>query len=217
MDIRMNNTDILVAEDDVRKRVECKLVNGVCSDLLISQLAVHMLNGYEKYGNEFHHYHAPSILDIIGANELAFTVNTREFRNLPLKGLKHIHHNSSTFVATNVKNHWLSKLKGKDEVTFQNELLKETYDNLLKVLTPDEAEKTAFSVMLSKVHNEATFKSTKKRTGEWLITYSGDKKTYYLCLATHREANDFGDEVIWERVKKCFNQFPELENCLSVD
>lgn len=110
---------IEAAEDNIRKRLNVKMLTGKYSNVLIEQLARHSLSMYEKFGNEIHCYHMPSILDIIEAIEHGHNINIRPFSKMPLLGLKHAHHNSNTFVVQNIRNTWREKIKGQDEIVFE--------------------------------------------------------------------------------------------------
>lgn len=49
------------------------------------------------------------------------------------------------------------------------------------------------------------------KTGEWIIFTTYNNINYYLCLATHNEAKELGDNWIFEtKIKPCFEEFPEL-------
>jgi len=201
---------IEAAEDDVRKRLNVKMTTGKYSEVLIQQLARHSLSMYEKFGNEIHCYHMQTILNIIEAIEHGKTVNIRNFNKPLLLGLKHAHHNSNTFVVQNIHNTWREKIKGNDEINYQNNLLKEIYFKLLIDYSEQEASDRMLSVLLTKLMYESKFKNSTKQTGEWIVFQEKNNIKYYLCLATHHEAKEFSDQVIVDRIKTCYKEFPEL-------
>lgn len=192
--------------NDVKQRLKVKLKSGICSSVLIYQLARHQLNLGEKFGQEIHQYHLPSILDIIECQENGTTVNTRPFNRPPLNGLMHIHHNSTSFRARNILNYWKKKSKGKDEVKYQNELLTEIYSDLLKNYDSTIAAQKVLTVFLNRLHYECVFRNINEHTGEWIVFAQRDNINYYLCLATHND----GDQVIYDRLKPCFEELSQL-------
>ncbi len=168
----------------------------------------------------------PTILDTIECVENGQKMNIRPFDKELLSGLNHIHHNSTTFRVKNIKNHWIDKckirfnnkkkIKRKDEIEFQNELLSDIYKHLLKEYSQEVAQEKARIVLLNKLHNETTFKKTEEHTGEWIVFAEKNNINYYLCLATHKESKDFTDQVILDRLEPCLNEFPELINTFGV-
>jgi hypothetical protein len=197
--------------EDIKQRLRFKLKTGYCSSVLIEQLAKHRLNLHEKFGNEFHHYHFPTILDTIRTIENGYENNVRPFKKPLLSGLKHIHHNSNTFIVQNMLGCWRKKFKGHNEITLQNKLLEGIYDELLKEYPEDIAQKKSLSVLLSKIQYESKFRIFKEQTGEWIVFAEKNCTNYYLCLATHQESKDFTDQVILDRLQDCFLEFPELK------
>lgn len=205
--VEILESELKQALADVNARLDLKLKNGVCSEFLKRQLAVHQLQLGEKYGEQIHFYHYQTILDTIETNENANVVNLRPFtRNLALSGVCHIHHNSSTYIKENVINVWNKKKKGKDEIVFQNQLLNDIYLELLKTHEEEIARQSSLKVLLNKLHDESVFKEFKDKTGEWIICVFKNDKWFYLCLAAHKEE----DNAIVEKVKKASEEFPEL-------
>lgn len=201
--------------DDIKKRLNVKLKTGKVSVVLLGQLARHKLNIYEKFGNEIHLYHFQTILDIIESVENGVEVNVRPFNRNLLAGLKHVHHNSSTFIAQNLNNHWRSKVGDKNEIEFQNELLEKIFNQLGHEFSSEDASKRALTILLTQLLTESKFRKPKIQTGEWVVFGQRDGVNYYLCLATHMEAKDFTDKVIYDRLTPCFNEFPEVLDVLS--
>ncbi|TRW27088.1 hypothetical protein FMM05_00105 [Flavobacterium zepuense] len=210
----VDDSDFDAATEDIRQRLNVRLKHARYSTVLVEQLARHKLNIYEKFGNELHAYHFQTILDIIEQVENGAVMNVRDFRNEPLAGLKHIHHNSNTFIAQNMLNTWREKYGKKDEVTFQNSLLTNIFYKLLDEYSPAVAQQKALTFLLNRILYESKFRPLKKQTGEWIIYTQHDGTNYYLCLATHQEAKDFGDEVVAQRLQPCFKEFPELSRSL---
>ncbi len=211
----VSSTKIDEAIDDIKKRFNVKLKTGKVSTVLIGQLARHKLNIYEKFGNEIHLYHFQTILDIIESVENGLKVNIRPFNRDFLAGLKHIHHNSSTFIAQNLSNHWRSKVGDKNEIEFQNKLLEDIFNKLDSGLSSEAASKRAVTVLLTQLLTESKFRKSKKQTGEWIVYGQKDGVNYYLCLATHREVEEYTDKVIYDRLTPCFSEFPEVFDILS--
>jgi len=205
--IEIPESDIKQALLDVDARLNLKLKSGVCSEFLKKQLALHQLQFGERFGDQIHFYHYQTILDTIELNENGNSVNLRPFtRNPALKDVYHIHHNSSTYVKENVINVWSKKIKGTDEIVFQNQLLNDIYLELIKTHTEEIARQSSLKVLLNKLHDESAFKEFKDRTGEWIICVFKNDRWYYLCLASHKE----GDDAIIEKVKRAIEEFPEL-------
>jgi hypothetical protein len=208
-------TKIGEAIDDIKKRLNVKLKSGKVSAVLLEQIARHKLNIYEKFGNEIHLYHFQTILDTIESVENDLKVNVRPFNRNFLAGLKHVHHNSSTFIAQNLCNHWKSKVGDKNEMEFQNELLGKIFTQLDPELSSEAASKRALTVLLTQLLTESKFRKPQKQTGEWIVYGQKDGINYYLCLATHNEAEDFTDKIIYDRLTPCFIEFPEVLDILS--
>lgn len=200
------------AKDDVEQRLKVKVKLGKCSSVLVHQLTRHSLQIFEKYGNEIHHYHFATILDTIELVDQGHKMNVRNFNKQPLAGLKHIHHNSNTFIAQNMVNCWKEKYGNNDEVSFQNVLLQEIYTGLLNDFPKEIAQKKSLTILLTKILYESKFRKVKKQTGEWIVFAQKDNTNYYLCLATHKESEDFTDQVIYDRLEPCLTEFPELKN-----
>jgi hypothetical protein len=209
------STEISNAIDDVKNRLNVKLKTGKVSSVLLGQLARHKLNFYEKFGNEIHQYHFQTILDVIESVENGLSANIRPFNRDLLAGLKHVHHNSSTFISQNMTNHWRSKVGDKNEVDFQNKLLKDIFYKFDSGLSDEAASKRAVTVLLTQLLTESKFRKPKKQTGEWVVYGQKNGVNYYLCLATHMEAEEFTDKVIYDRLTPCFNEFPEVLDCLT--
>jgi len=213
--------DLKNSIEDLKQRLKIKLKTGLCSYILIEQLARHNLKKYEKFGSEIHQYHVPTILDTIECVENGAEMNIRPFKKSILHGLKHLHHNSCTFIVKNLENYWKEKciirfnkkkIKENDEIEFQNELLNEIYKQLLIEHTKEKAQEKAHFILLNNLQNECVFRKMKEQTGEWIIFAQKDRINYYLCLATHEESKNNNDQVIIDRLKPCLTEFPELKN-----
>lgn len=210
--------------EDIKKRLNIKLKTGRCSSVLIQQLARHHLQLYEKFGNETHQYHLPTILETLECFDNGQKMNVRTFNGKLLSGLMHIHHNSTTFRVKNIGNHWKEKcrirfknkkkIKPKDEIQFQNELLINIYNELLKLHPPEIAQEKAHIVLLCNLHNETMFNNTENQTGEWIVFTKNKGINYYLCLATHNEVKPDKDNIIIKRIEPCLTEFPELVNTI---
>jgi hypothetical protein len=209
------STKIDEAIDDIKNRLNVKLKTGKVSTVLLGQLARHKLNIYEKFGNEIHSYHFQTILDIIESVENGLKVNMRPFNRDLLAGLQHVHHNSSTFASQNLTNYWRSKVSKNNEVDFQNKLLEDIFNKLDPGLSDEATSKRALTVLLTQLLMESKFRKSKKQTGEWVVYGRKDGVNYYLCLATHKEAEEFTDKVIFDRLTPCFNEFPEVMEVIT--
>lgn len=198
------------AEEDVRQRLNVKLITGKYSEVLIGQLARHKLQIYERFGNEIHHYHMPGVLEVIESVEKNKTANIRPFNRKPLAGMLHAHHNSNSFPGPNMLRHWKQLRGSEDEITFQNRLLKKLYFELLEDFESVAAHDKALSILLQQIYFGSKKINPENLTGEWIIFKEHDDIKYFLCLATHQEARDFSDEVIFERIKPCLVEFPEI-------
>ncbi|MEI9918166.1 MAG: hypothetical protein WDO14_05115 [Bacteroidota bacterium] len=211
----VSQAEIDDAIKDIKGRLGVKLQSGKVSNVLLLQLARHKLNHYEKFGNQIHCYHFQTILDIIESVEKGWQANIRPFNGNLLGGLKHVHHNSSTFISQNLGNHWRSKVAGRDEIKYQNELLEQIFNKISDELSQEIANKRALTILLTQLLTESKFRKQKKQTGEWIVFAEKDGINYYLCLATHHEAIDFTDRVIYDRLISCVNEFPELNDVIS--
>jgi len=196
---------------DVKKALEIKLKNGYCSTILIRQIAIHRLNGYEKFGSKYQNYHGSTILDTIEACEHGENVNIRPFKGNILNGLNHLHHNSNTFISKNIINSWKAQCRGKNEIEYQNIRLNEIYEALKKKYSEEIAKQKSITVLLHEIHNKSINRDFQKKTGEWIVFAEHIGVKYYLCLATHEETKEFGDEVILKRIDVCFDEFQELK------
>jgi hypothetical protein len=213
-ELEISETDFNNAVYDVEQRLKVKIKNGKVSSVLVQQLARHKMQIFERFGNEFHQYHFSSLLDMLELVDKGRKMNVRNFNNKPLAGLKHIHHDSDTFIAKNMENYWKGKVGTNDELEFQNKLLNDIYSKLLTDYDSDVANKKTITVLLTTLLYECKFRSPKKQTGEWIVFGQKDNVNYYLCLATHQEAKDFTDSVIFDRLKPCLTEFPILEQIL---
>jgi hypothetical protein len=211
---KINEKDFEYSLLNVNVEIDNKLKMGKCSRVLRKQLAIHRLNGYEKFRNkqneyEYHHYHYATIRDTIEAVENGIEINIRPpFTGDILAGLKHFHHNSETFLKTNILNHWKEKIKDKNEIEYQNNLLSIIYEKLKSKHNDEIAKEKSVQVLLNQIHNESNFRSFKKKTGEWVVFLEFEEIKYYLCLATHDEP----DEVTLERILPCLKEFKELSD-----
>lgn len=205
---KINEKEIKSSLQKVNIEIDYKLRSGKCSIVLRNQLAIHCMNGYEKYKDEYHHYHYGTIRDTIEAIEIGNQINIRPFNGQKLAGLKHFHHNSETFLKNNILNHWKRKVGRKNEIEYQNELLSLIYEKLKSEHGIQTANEKSVQVLLNQIHNESNFRKFNIKTGEWVVFLEFENKKYYLCLATHNES----DEDIYNRILPCFIEFKELSN-----
>ena len=159
-------------------------------------------------------------LDVIECVENGRKAKIEPFKNKILAGLPaHKSRNSNTFIPQNMINCWKEKCREhfnkrkiieKDEIELQNILLKNIYIDLLDKFSENIAQNKALTSLLTKILYESQFRSIEKQTGEWIVFGQKNNVNYYLCLATHKESKDFTDQVIFERIRPCFDEFPEL-------
>jgi hypothetical protein len=205
---KINEKEVESSLLNVNREIDYKLKAGKCSNVLRNQLAVHRMNGYEKYKDEYHHYHYAAIKDTLEAIEIGNKINIRSFNGPILRGLKHFHHSSETFLKNNILNYWKKKVGKKNEIEYQNKLLSIVYKNLKSVHGIGIANEKSIQVLLNQIHNESNFRKFDIKTGEWLVFVEHENKKYYLCLATHDEP----DEDIYKRILPCLIEFEELSN-----
>lgn len=192
--------------EDINQRLKIKLKNGgICSKILIKQLAKHNCQLGELYSNQnlssnfefIEFYNSSEILDIIELIEIG-SKQGEQFKHTPLQRLYKIHHNSFSgtgySLILNIKNYWFNKtdkLIKKREKEFQEIIEKVGINNL--------------PLILHSMHDKAIY--SRELTGEWIIYTKYNKINYYLCLALHNE----GDTNIFEnKIKYCYTEFPEL-------
>ncbi len=202
----INECDIEHSLQSVNIEIDYKLKTGKCSRVLRKQLAIHRMNGYEKYKDRYHHYHYATIRDIMEAIEAGNQVNIRPFNGKILAGLKHFHHSSETFLKKNILNYWEKKTKGKNEIEYQNGLLSIIQVELKCKRGVEDVNEKLLQGLLNQIHSESNFRPFDKKTGEWVVFAELDGVKYYLCLATHDEP----DEDIYQRILPCLTEFEEL-------
>jgi hypothetical protein len=182
---------------DTRKRLEVKLVNGECSQLIIEQIARHRLNIGEKFNNKIEFYNASEVIDMIDLIENDKVEHT-DFTGPILNGFSKIHHGAYSSrgysIVRNVKEYWYKK----GEIRSSR---RESFNKLL-----NEYERHGIVSVANAMHTQAM--ATKDLKGEWIIFKNFNGKKYFLCLATHSE----GDEVIYgAKIKSCLEEFPKLK------
>jgi hypothetical protein len=199
--------DINPSSIDIQQRLNEKLQTGKCSSVIINQIALHSLGGYEKFGDEIHQYHFPSILNTIEYIEKDIPIKIVAFKHKPLLGLKHAHHNSNTFAIQNMLNHWKSMVGKNNEIEFQNNLLESIHNDI----SNESQQEKVLQILLQKVLYASKARNSNKHSGEWIVFGVINDVKYYLCLGTHNE----DDQDIYERLKKCLDEFPILKNIID--
>ncbi len=122
---------------DVEGWLNRKLHTGKCSRVLISQIARHNL-ALGEMNNGFRFYFEP--YDIYSVIE---SLETNNDRGKPLRkglrGLYHIHHSKTYFIAENASRRWNQKVKraGTTEHEYLLKLIKETIIDLVKKGLPE--------------------------------------------------------------------------------
>lgn len=185
------------AVEDVKQRLLVKLRSGVCSQLLIEQLARHKCNLGENFNGKIEFYHLSTLLEYIELIENNERIG-KPFTRLPLKGFYHVHHSPIAGKGypyiRNIIEYWYhnGKIKPQKQAIF---------DSLVKKFGPKQT-----STIFNSMKNQVLFGS--KMNGEWMIYKELSGKKYYLCLATHYE----GDENIYDnKIVPCLKEFPELQ------
>jgi len=189
---------------DTEQRLKIKLKDGVCSKMLIHQLARHRCNLGEAFNEEglnskvIEYYSTSEILDVIEFIELEKMKGNR-FDSLPLKGLYKIHHggySTGYSIVKNINNFWFD-----NEGIIKNKRQKDFNEIISKYGSGD------LVTIANQMHSKAIY--SRKLTGEWIIYAIHDNRKYYMCLAMHNE----GDANIFEhKIKLCYQEFPELQN-----
>ena len=196
---------------DLKNRLAIKLKNnGKISNVLLNQLLKHHLQIGEKYiiqnnGKSFSvidFFQSREILDLIELIEQKkCTTERKPFKDLPLKGLRHVHHGAYASIG-------YSAVKNCLDYWYYKGIFKKGKNAELQALL-DESEHD----LGARMYQKAIFSKIKNGlTGEWLIYKKYQGKNYYLCLAKHNE----GDKFIYEnKIQPCLIEFPELKNVLN--
>lgn len=182
---------------DTQNRLDCKLINGKCSRLLVEQIARHRLNIGEKFNDKIEFYNASEILDTIESLENNL-IQHKPFERTPdLIGYSKAHHGAYSSIGysivRNIREFWYSngQIRRKLEEDFQ------------KIV--GEYESHGISAIANAMHSKAL--GTKELKGEWIIFKELNSVKYYLCLASHSE-ND--QDIFDNKLKKGLTEFPGL-------
>jgi hypothetical protein len=184
--------DVEEARGDVNGLLdEVKLKTGKCSQLMRNQLAGHMRQ---------HPQSAFSICDEIGqmeSNDPRRRTGTKAAQPLvgqELAGLMHKHYKTSSLpdFMLNLENHWKRRNNRAERQRIEDE-----------VRHGGHTGKVAHEIVL--VGYQARH-SAGQMTGEWIVYAAINGVNYYLTLAPHTEP----DGAVRERVKSCFDEFPEV-------
>lgn len=196
-----NYSNLKIAE--TIDNIESVLANkGRYSSVLKNQLARHRLHLGEKFKNEFGYYNTSEILDIIKLIESGKLSGEPFIRHNKLKnGFMKIHHgtyaNNGYSILKNIKNFWFKNKKIKSHML----------DDFHKLI--DEYGENNIKEIMYMMHNKAMINKamSNELKGEWLIYKKVNSHHYFLCLAHHKE----GDNYIYnEKIIPCINEFPEL-------
>ena len=126
-----------------------------------------------------------------------------EKRELKKMALHHLHHsqlsNFSYLAATQgIRNAALESLRKLSDM--DHDIKQEDHFDPVKFSEEDFCKLATFAT--SGMHQSTSFIPT----GDWIVLKRYEEKNYYLCLAIHEE----DDKEIMERIKPCYEQFPEL-------
>ncbi|MCD8440961.1 hypothetical protein LNI98_11895 [Tenacibaculum dicentrarchi] len=183
---------------DTEERLKIKLKTGQCSKFLIEQLAIHRANYGEKFGDKIEFYNTSTILNLI-ENIEDNKCNGCEFTKDILKGYLHIHHSPFASIGysivRNVKEYWFINGKIRPSRIQDFEIIVKKYGT---------NRIDAIRIMM---HQKTIGENNLK--GEWLIYKKKNGKNYYLCLATHKEGDEF---IFTNKILKGLDEFPELNN-----
>jgi hypothetical protein len=129
------------------------------------------------------------------------TKSTKPLTGELLTGLMHKHRKTSSMqdFMLNIENHWKRRNNRGERQRIENE-----------VRNGGHTGKAAHEIVLGgyKARHGAD-----QMTGEWIVYAVINGVNYYLTLATHTEP----DAAIRERVKSCFDEFPEVAAHLGWD
>jgi hypothetical protein len=180
------------AVQDVKSRLTVKLKTGVCSHVLISQIARHYCGLGEEFGERIEFYHGSEICDTIERIDRGILNGKRFEKSRMLIGLYKAHH---------------SELGQKHSIAYN--ILNGLNKNTIKAAKQRGAN--SISDLLSRVHSQVLSKKKQSGdlTGEWIVYAQVDSVNYYLCLATHKEGRGDGN-TIYQRIKPCLDEFPAL-------
>jgi len=180
------------AIEDVRSRLKIKLSSGLCSTVLVGQIARHYCHLGERFADSIEFYHGSTILDTIELLESG-KLKGREFtRSRLIGGLYKEHHSAlaqASFISKNIFN-------GLNERALQS---------------AKERSEGSLSGLLNTLHSDIIQqrKEDESLTGEWIVFTRIGNVNYYLCLATHKEGEGQA-EIIYDKIKPALEEFPAL-------
>jgi hypothetical protein len=163
-----------------------KLRTGRCSRLFVTQLAY-------AYVNRLIHVHC--VFDEIGyiedpsCHRPTGTKPATRFQNEPLRGLWHKHWFEARFLKKNLEN-------------FAIKAAGPIFERMFDAINRGEYPAQCVHELVFGGHESWEG----RRTGEWIVFAEVDDVKYYLTLGTHTE----GDAAVFERVKACAVEFPEI-------
>jgi hypothetical protein len=182
------------AIEDVRGRLNVKLINGFCSSLLVEQIARHYCNIGERFGNKIEFYHGSTILDTIEQMEVGRWKGTPFSKSRFLDGLHKQHHSALSQISSIARN--------------ISEGLSEK-----AVESAKQRGGSSQSGLLNTIHSNIIAKRnrTGKLKGEWIVLAKVGRLNYYLCLATHEEG-DGEAEIIYNKLMPAVEEFHVLHS-----
>ena len=175
----------------VREHLDLHMVNGRYSVSLAHELA----NMYEgRTGNVFAVFDEIAGLEGHPIARPSLTKPPSRFTRSPLRELWHKHYHQADFIPTNVENHWRA-----------NSFADHIKNAVAKMSVPNH-KLTGFMLHELVISGYQDRSQAGRLTGEWIIYARQDERNTYLTLGTHGD-----DDAIYERVRACANEFPDLE------
>lgn len=202
--IEVSEEKLNEAYQDIVERLDVKLINGKCSQVLLNQLARHHCDIGERFGDSVEFYFSRNIIEIIELLENdKYQARQFERANSLIKGLWKSHHNGrSQFYAysKNIKQYWFKR--NGDLKRDISGIIEKYPDNLSAVMTEMQ-----YQALHEKHKNN-------EMTGEWIVFAKYNDINYYLCLAVH-EGSGENDINTYNILAPCFDEFPELRDYKS--
>jgi hypothetical protein len=202
------------ARNTVDEHLAHKLLTGVASSVLRTQLTLHTVGTGETFQRRTFIYDPFEIYLVIeeieNGNEALCNPFNRRYSLL--KGLFHAHHSKTYFIGTNAGRQWRKaaskmNLSDGDYMLERQRRMKE--ELLARGFSPEQAEEQApLSVVRSQIL--AVYSEPYDLKGEWLIIAKHNGRHYFLCLGWHDES----ELRLLHRIKRCRHEFPFLGGVL---
>jgi hypothetical protein len=185
---------------DVRRWLSLKMVTGRCSSVLVQQLAACLVTRTA---------HVHRIYDVLGQldrfGRVPGTKDATQFTHSasPLRGLWHQHWFEPQFLRQNLI------------VDLRSEKVAPLLTDMADAINRgDDISRFAYDLVIGRfwARNKAC-----EMTGEWIIFAKVESINCFLTLACHREGKNRreGEYRIFERVRQCELEFPEIASCIE--